>query len=133
MSDGRSAVGSSVHGVGALSTDVGGNTVVNNTINAGSVTLADPADLNGGAVTTSAGQTYAAVNLGADTMLTSTAGSAINLGGAVTGNNFDLRVNTAGQTTFGGAVSGVGALSTDLGGNTVVSSPINAGSVSFAD
>src|SRR5207247_11449326 len=82
-------------------------------------------DLNGGTVTTSAGQSYAAVSLTADTMLISTASGAINLAGAVTGNGFALAVKTVGQTTFGGAVNGVDALSSAVGGTTAVQTTIN--------
>src|SRR5204863_142111 len=91
---GQTTFGGAVNGVGALSTDAGGNTIVSSPISAGSVILADPADLNGSTVTTVAGQTYSTVSLSADTILSSTAGGAINLGGLVTGNGFDLRVNT---------------------------------------
>src|SRR6185503_20482524 len=97
---GLTTFGGAINGVDALNTDAVGSTLVNNTVNAVSVTLADSASLNA-AITTLAGQTYAALNLGGDSILNSTLGGAINLGGAVTGNGFDLTVNTAGQTIFG--------------------------------
>ena len=123
-----------VSGVNGLSTDAPGNTVVNSTISAGSVIISDPLDLNGGSVTTVGGQTYAApVTLSANTLLASSGGGLVRFGSTVTGAGFDLDVNTAGQTEFDGAVSGVNGLSTDAPGNTVVNSTISAGSVIIGD
>src|SRR5262249_7825241 len=77
--------------------------------------------LNGGLVRTSAAQSYGdTLTIGATTTLTSTGGGAISLAKTVDG-AFALTVNTAGTTTFGGAVGGSTALvsvSTDAAGST---------------
>jgi hypothetical protein len=85
-------------------------------------------DLNGGSVTTTGAQTYNdPVLLSTDTVLTSTASGNVTFTLTVNG-AFNLTVNTAGVTTFGGAVGGAMALtsvttdapgSTDLNGGTV--------------
>jgi hypothetical protein len=76
--------------------------------------------LNGGAVTTSKDQTYGdPVTLGANTTLTSTTSGNISLL-AVDG-AFGLTVNTAGTTSFGGAIGGntaLTSLTTDAAGAT---------------
>ena len=61
------------------------------------------------------------------------AGSSVNLAGTVTGAGKSLTVNSGGTTTFGSAVSGVNALTTDAAGNTVVDGTINAASVALND
>jgi hypothetical protein len=119
-----------VSGVDALLTDGAGNTVINSTVNAGSVTLNDAASLNGGAITTSGDQNYnGTVTLGADTLLTAVN---VTLAG-LTGAGNDLTVNASGATTLNGALTGVGALTTDAPGNTVINQTVDAGSVTLND
>jgi hypothetical protein len=95
----------------SLTTDVGGTTA-----------------LNGGAVTTTGAQSYGdAVVLGAATVLTSSGGGAVSFATTLDGAQ-TLAVDTAGQTTFGGAVGGTTALvsvTTDAPGTTA----INGGAV----
>ncbi|MDO8331911.1 MAG: hypothetical protein Q7T36_15710, partial [Fluviicoccus sp.] len=90
------------------------------------VTQAGTTALNGGAVTTTAGQTYnSPVVLGADTTLT---GVDVNFGSTVKsdGTNRSLTVIDSGTTTFGGvvgsAVAGekLASVTTDLPGTTVI-------------
>ena len=85
-------------------------------------------DINGGSVTTTGAQAYGdAVTLGADTTLTSTGSGNVSLGSTVDG-GFNFTVNTAGVTTFGGAVGSTTPLTsvtTDAPGST----DINGGSV----
>jgi filamentous hemagglutinin family protein len=82
-----------------------------------------PLRINGGSVTTIGPQTYNEdVTLGAATTLASTAGGNITLGKTVNGAQ-NLAVNTAGTTTFGGAVGNTAALTnltTDGPGKTVL-------------
>src|SRR6185436_8256949 len=112
-----------VNRVDALITDAPGNTIINSTVNAGSVTVNDLAALNGGTVTTSADQNYnAGVTLGAGTTLN---GANVTLASSVSGGNNDLVVNASGATIFGGPINGVRDLATDSGGTTA----INGGSV----
>ena len=119
-----------VSGVGNLSTDAGGNTVINQSVSAGSVVLNDAAALNGGTITTIADQDYnEAVTLGADATLS---GANVRIS-AVTGAGSDLRVNAGGQTRFNGAISGVDSLSTDAGGSTLIAQAVSAGAVSLGD
>ena len=84
--------------------------------------------LNGGSITTIGAQTYnGAVTLGANDTLISSGGGAITLASTVDG-AFALTVNTAGTTTFGGAVGGIAALAsltTDAPGTTA----LNGGSI----
>jgi mucin-19 len=128
---GETTFSQAVSGVRALVSDGGGNTVIQQTINAASVRLDDTANLNGGTVTTSGNQDYnGTVTLGVGTTLS--AGGAVTLAG-VTGGGQDLRVSAAGETTFNQAVNGVGALWTDAGGNTVINQTVSAGSVRLDD
>ncbi|MBS0263228.1 MAG: hypothetical protein JSS02_14890, partial [Planctomycetes bacterium] len=80
-------------------------------------------DLNGETVTTSGAQTYNdAVILSSDTVLTSTGSGDITFSQTVDG-AYSLTVNTAGVTTFGGAVGGLVALTsvaTDAAGSTAI-------------
>ena len=77
--------------------------------------------INGGAVTTSAVQTYGnAVSLGAAAVLTSTNAGNITFNSTLDG-LFALTVNTGGTTAFNGqvgAVSPLASLTTDAAGNT---------------
>ena len=85
------ALGGAVSGVNGLSTDAPGNTVVNGTISAASVTIDDPLDLNGGSVTTVGNQTYnAPLTLTADTTLS---GANVTLASTVSGGGNNLTVN----------------------------------------
>src|SRR6185295_3635952 len=83
--------------------------------------------INGGSVETTGTQTYHdAVTLGANATLTSTGAGNITFDTTVDG-AFSLTVNTAGATTFGGAVgasAALASLTTDAGGTT----RINGGS-----
>ena len=49
---------SAISGANALTTNADGTATLGGTVNAASVTLNDPASLNGGTVTTSGEQTY---------------------------------------------------------------------------
>lgn len=79
--------------------------------------------LQGGTVKTLGAQTYGdSVTLGADTALISTAGGSINLAAAVDG-AFNLAVETAGTSRFGGAVGGLillASVTTDAPGSTAL-------------
>jgi hypothetical protein len=86
------------------------------------LSVSGAADLNGGPVTTTGAQSYGGpVTLTADAILTSTASGDITFTSTVNG-TFALTVNTAGTTTFGGAVGGGGqaltSLTTDAPGGT---------------
>ncbi|WP_164857375.1 filamentous hemagglutinin N-terminal domain-containing protein [Sphingomonas crocodyli] len=97
--------------------DVGGSTALQ------SLTTDAPGSLvlQSGLVTTTGLQSYGdSLNLSTDTILTSTNGGAITLGGTVNG-AYGLTVNTTGATTFSGIVGGGNALTnltTDAGGTT---------------
>ncbi len=82
----------------------------------------------GGTIQTAGNQTFTgAVTLNAATTLTSSAGGAISFSNTLDG-AFSLDVNTAGATTFGGAVGSTTALSsltTNVGGTT----SINGGAI----
>ncbi|MEI9962937.1 MAG: hypothetical protein WDM76_18020 [Limisphaerales bacterium] len=123
-----------INGVNALTTDVGGSTVVNNFVSAGSVTLNDTAAVNSD-VTTTAGQTYnGAVTLGGEGTTLTLSGVNVNLAGTVTGGGKNLTVNDSGTTTFGNTVSGVNALTTDAAGTTALNGgTVNATVVDFKD
>jgi len=79
--------------------------------------------LNGGSINTTGAQTYdGAVTLGAATTLGSTGSGAITFGSTLNG-GYTLAVNTAGATTFTGAVGGTAALTsltTDAGGTVAI-------------
>lgn len=99
---------------------------------------ADSIALNGNGVTTAGDQDYrGAVTLGADNVLTSSASGAINFESTVDGGS-GLTVNTAGNTTFVGAVGGttqLAGLTTDAGGTTFVNGGLVAttGTQTFND
>jgi hypothetical protein len=94
--------------------------------------------------TTASGQTYAgAVTLSQSTVLEATAGGAIAFNSTVNGGQA-LQVNTAGATTFAGAVGGttpLTALETDnaaaaagsKGGSAAVNATVRAGTVTLND
>jgi filamentous hemagglutinin family protein len=130
---GTTTFGISVSGINALTTDTSGNTVVNGSVSASSVTLNDSAALNNN-VTTTGDQIYnGAVTLGGANESRTLSGANVNLAGTVIGGGKNLVVNSAGTTTFGNTVSGVNALTTDAGGNTVVNGSISASSVTLND
>src|SRR5262249_48862973 len=130
----------------------GGNTAVNAIVRAGSVALNDTTEtLNAAGTkanprirTTGGGQTDSgAVTLNAPTRLGDTANGAISLNSTVNGAQ-TLEVDTAGTTTFGGAVGGtiaLSALTTDAaaaaagskGGDAAINASIRAGSVALND
>ena len=107
-----------VSGKGEFDGTVGGTTAL------AGLSVSGTTALDGGTVTTAGTQSYnGGVALGADTTLASTGGGAITLGSTVDG-SFNLTVNTAGVTTFGGAVGGTTALTsltTDAAGSTDIS------------
>jgi mucin-19 len=129
---GKTTFGGNIAGVGALLTDAPGSSEADGTVSATSVTLADTATLNGQTITTSAGQSYGAVTLGANTILTDTGAKDISLG-TVTGGGHNLTVTTGGKTTFGGNIAGVGALQTDAPGSSEVDGTVSATTVTLAD
>ncbi len=83
-------------------------------------------------ITTSLGQTYgSAVVLAGDTILTDTGSKDIDFGSTLDG-GFNLTINTAGTTTFGGFVGGsepLASLTTDAPGTT----DINGGGVTTSN
>ncbi len=91
-----------------------------------------PIDLNGGAVTTSAGQTYGSpVALGVDTLLADTGSGNVTFNSTLNG-LYNLSINTAGATVFNAAVGNTAALrslTTDAPGVT----DINGASVNTAN
>ena len=112
-------------GTAALTVNASGATTFNDTVTVSSLTTdaAGTTALNGGTVTTSAGQVHNdPVTLGAAATLNAGAG-AITFASTVTGPHA-LNANTTGATTFGGAVD-VASVTTNAGGTTA----INGGSV----
>ena len=103
----------------SVTTDAGGTTAI-----------------NGGAVTTTAGQSYGDnVTLGANATLASTGAGNITLGGTTNG-GFTLAGNTGGATLFTGAVgagTALTSLTTDAGGTTSVVNVTTAGAQSYGD
>ncbi len=113
---------------GALNTTGAGLTNFNASVTAASVSTGMVA-LDGGSVTTGAGQSYGAATLGTNLALVDS-GGAIIFGGTLAGGGNDLTVTDAGGTvTFGGTVSGVGALDTASVGLTTFDSGVMAASV----
>jgi hypothetical protein len=123
-----------VDGAFALTVDTSGTTTFGGVVGGAtalvSVTTDAPGttDINGGGITTTAGQSYNDnVILSADATLTSTGGGDVTFAQKVDG-AFALTVDTAGITTFGGVVGGTTALTsltTDAPGTTA----INGGAV----
>jgi len=86
---------------------------------------------NGGAVTTTAGQTYnGAVALGANTVLN---GTAVTFENTVAGGNNNLTLGNSGAATLNGAVSGVNTLAATGSGTLAVNNTISAGSVNDSE
>ncbi|MFZ4859328.1 MAG: filamentous hemagglutinin N-terminal domain-containing protein [Desulfuromonadaceae bacterium] len=102
----------------SLATDAGGTTAI-----------------NGGSMETSGAQTYSdAVTLGANAVITSGSNAAFG----TIDNNYNLTVNAAGQTTFGGIIGGVNplsAISTDAAGTVLINTTdiTTNGSQTFRD
>jgi hypothetical protein len=97
---------------------VGGATALTSlTTDAGGITA-----INGGAITTTGGQTYNdSITLGANTTLNAVVGN-ITFGNTLNG-AFSLTANSTGTTTFGDVVGGATALTsltTDAGGTTAI-------------
>lgn len=123
-----------VNGAFALTANTGGATIFNGTVgNANALTsvttdAAGSTQINGGSVNTTGTQTYNdPVTIGANTVLTSTGSGDVTFAATLDG-GFDLTVNTAGKTIFGGAVgnnTALNSLTTDAPG----SSQINGGIV----
>ena len=111
-------------GTNAL-TVTGGATTLDGTVAVGSLSL--QAATLAGTVTTSAGQSYSAVTLAADTSLDDTASSTIALNATVDG-AFALSVNTAGQAKFGGAVGGTTSLASLIVANGAGTTSLDGGS-----
>src|SRR5207253_21800 len=97
--------------------------------------------LNGGAVTTSLGQTYGDnVTLGVNTILTSTTSGNIDLKGTVNGTTVggqSLTVNTSGQTFFRSTVgsgTSLASVTTDAPGSTTLTGSVTtSGAQSYGD
>ncbi len=89
--------------------------------------------LNTTSITTSGGQSYGGTTtLGADITLTSTGAGAIALGNV--NGAFSLTVNTAGSTTFNGAVVGLASVTTDAPGTTSIDANVTTtGGQSYND
>ncbi|HUZ72329.1 MAG TPA: hypothetical protein VMU87_05035, partial [Stellaceae bacterium] len=119
---------------GALNTAAAGLTTFDNAVTAGSVATGAVA-LDGGSVATSAGQSYGAAMLIANTMLTDTDHSAIAFRSTVGSVEIDdLRpsltvADAGGAVTFDGAVTISGALNMTASGLTTFNSGVEAGSV----
>lgn len=116
------AVGSGT-ALNSLTTDAGGSTV-----------------LNGGAATTTGGQTYNdLVTLGANTTLTAGAGGVTFAGPVTVSGVYGLTVNTSGDAVFGAAVgtsvAPLASLTTDTGGQTKLGGNVSAqgNTVTFND
>jgi filamentous hemagglutinin family protein len=124
---------STVNGGFGLTVNTAGTTTFGGSVGGSTALTNVTTDATGGTsigvdIRTSGAQTYNdAVTLTANSILTSTGSGDINLASTVNG-GFGLTVNTAGTTTFGGAVGGSTALTsltTNAGGTT----QINGGSI----
>ena len=123
-------LGGPIIGVGTLTSDGGGTTIVNSTVSVATLKMIDAVTLAGGSITTTGDQTYSAtITLGANTVL---AGANLTLAG-VNGAGFDLTLDGTGLTTLGGAISGVHTLTSNNGGTTNVTATISATTVNMVD
>ncbi|MCP3906223.1 MAG: hypothetical protein GY715_21570, partial [Planctomycetes bacterium] len=112
---GTTTFGGDISGIATLTTDAAGMTVTApglTTIQAGSVNINDPLTLNGA--------------------LTLTGTTLVNFASTIGGGGFDLTVNSP-DTTFSGAVTGVGTLTTDAAGTTTIGADISGGTLNFND
>jgi len=122
-----------VNGTFALVVNTTGATIFNGTVGNNnalvSVTTDAPGStqINGGSVDTTTFQTYNdTVTIGANTILTSTGSGDVTFVTTVDG-GFDLTVNTAGITKFGGAVgngTALNSVTTDAAGSTQINGGI---------
>src|SRR5439155_22839091 len=107
----------------AGTTTFGGTVGATNALTSVTTNAAGSTIINGLTITTSAAQTYLSLHeLFRSTTLTSSGSGAINLASTVNG-LFSLTANTAGTTTFGGAVGATNALTsvtTNAAGSTVI-------------
>ncbi len=127
---GTGTLNGAVSGVNALTAIGSGSLRVNSTIFAASVNDTEATTLNGGTVTTTAGQSYSgSTTLGADTTLT---GTTLSLSG-VTGGGHGLTLNNSAAGTLNGAVSGVNVLTAGGSGSLTVNSTISALSVNDSE
>jgi hypothetical protein len=112
-----------VSGVDMLTSNSGGTTEVNATINCGSLVMLDPSKLAGGTITTTGNQTYlGTVTLGANTTL-----NGVNLSlNSVVGAGFHLTLHGSMITTLNGIISAVNTLTSNSGGVTFVNNTISA-------
>ena len=123
-------LGGPIGGVGTLSSNNGGTTIVAGTINAAAVKMIDPVTFNVGSVTTTGDQTYS----GTITLATNTVLTGVNLTlAAVVGAGFNLTLHGSAVTTLGGPITGVGALTSDGGGTTIVNSTISVTTLTMID
>ncbi|NEX92897.1 YDG domain-containing protein [Caulobacter sp. 17J65-9] len=133
-----------VNGARSLTVNTGGATSFNGAIGGATALTSLFTDalgttaLNGGSIVTTGAQTYNdAVTLGANTTVASTGSGAITLGGTVDGAR-SLTVNTAGTTTFNGAIGAttvLTSLTTNTGGTTLLNGGYvrTSGAQSYAD
>ncbi len=122
-----------VNGTFALVVNTTGATIFNGAVGNNNALVSVTTDapgttqINGGSVDTTTFQTYNdAVTIGANTILTSTGSGDVTFVTTVDG-GFDLTVNTAGVTKFGGAVGNTTALdsvTTDAAGSTQINGGI---------
>src|SRR5581483_795747 len=119
---------------------VQGNAVFGKAIGANkplaSVTVSGTTSLGGGVATLGDQSYQGALRLAAAAVLSSSAAGDVTFGATVDG-PFGLTVNTAGVTTFGGAVGGtapLGAVTTDAAGSTQLAAGVTTtGAQSFGD
>ena len=135
LAGGDVTLAGTVGGAQSLTVNASGATTFGGAVNVASVTtdMAGSVAINGGSIMTSGAQTYNdALTLGADTVLTGTAG---NFAGSITGGNNDLTLNFSGLTTLSGAsFTGVDDLTTGNGGVTSLSGTITtAGTQTYND
>jgi len=131
---GNVAFANTVNGAFALTVNTPGVTTFGAAVGSASALASLTTDalgstaVNGGAVTTTGGQTYGdKVTLGAGTTLVSTSSGAIQFADTING-AFGLTVNTAGATSFGAAVGDgtpLASVTTDAPGSTA----LNGGAV----
>lgn len=122
-----------VHALGNLSSAASALTGFNTTVQAASILVTGPTNLNGGNNTTSGTQTYSGtVSVGVDTTLTTT-NSAVSFGSTVDGPK-NLTIN-AGNGAIGftgnvGPITALGAISLTGNGTSTFGGSVNAASLS---
>jgi filamentous hemagglutinin family protein len=126
VNSGAATLNGPVAGVDLLQANGAGTLAVNDTVSAGTFADNEVTALNGGSVSTTAGQKYTrAVALGKNTTLN---GSTLELA-SVVGNNWDLIINDSVAARLNGAVNQVGKLALTGAGYTVVGGTVSADSV----